>query len=77
MEEPVQFFGTTPTDTWWYLAVATPHSGATFDLLHTIGTSLAVLGACLLLAAAGRFVLAWLAAAGGMTLSLYTPMFWR
>ena len=70
--EPVQFFGTTPTDNWWYLAVATPHSGATFDLLHTIGTSLAVLGACLLLAAAGRFIVAWLAAAGGMTLSLYT-----
>ena len=72
VQEPVQFFGTTPTDTWWYLAVATPHSGATFDLLHTIGTSLAVLGACLLLAAAGRFLLAWAAAAGGMTLSLYT-----
>lgn len=72
VEQPVQFFGTTPTDTWWYLAVATPHSATTFDLLHTIGTSLAVLGSCLLLAAAGRFVLAWLAAAGGMTLSLYT-----
>ena len=72
LSSPVQFFGTTPTDTWWYLAVATPHSGTAFDLLHTIGTSLAVLGACLLLAAAGRWVVAWLAAAGGMTLSLYT-----
>jgi uncharacterized membrane protein len=72
MKAPVQFFGTTPTDTWWYLAVSTPHSGTTFDLLHTIGTSLAILGVCLLLAAAGRFVLGWLAAAGGMTLTLYT-----
>ena len=72
LDRPVQFFGTTPTDSWWYLAVATPHSGATLDLLHTIGTSLAVLGACLLLAAAGRSFVAWLAAAGGMTLSLYT-----
>jgi len=72
LSNPVQFFGATPTDSWWYLAVATPHSGTTFDLLHTIGTSLAVLGACLLLAAAGRWVVAWLAAAGGMTLSLYS-----
>lgn len=69
---PVQFFGATPTDSWWYLAVATPHSGTAFDLLHTIGTSLAVLGAFLLLASAGRLLVAWLAAAGGMTLSLYT-----
>jgi uncharacterized membrane protein len=72
LQEPIQFYGTTPTDSWWYLAVATPHSATTFDLLHTIGTSLAVLGACLMLAAAGRFVLGWLAAAGGMTLTLYT-----
>ena len=72
LKEPVQFFGTTPTDTWWYLAMATPHSGTTLDLFHTIGTSLGVLGGCLLLAAAGRSVLVWLAAAGGMTLSLYT-----
>ena len=72
LEAPVQFFGATPTDSWWYLAVATPHSGATLDLLHTTGTSLAVLGACLLLEAAGRSVLGWLAGAGGMTLSLYT-----
>jgi hypothetical protein len=33
---------------------------------------LAVLGTCLLLAAAGRWLVAWLAAAGGMTLSLYS-----
>ena len=72
LENPGQFFGSTPTDSWWYLAVATPHSGTTLDLLHTIGTSLAVLGACLLLAAAGRWLVAWLAAAGGMTLSLYS-----
>lgn len=72
LENPVQFFGATPTDSWWYLVVATPHSGTSLDLLHTIGTSLAVLGACLLLAAAGRWLVAWLAAAGGMTLSLYS-----
>jgi uncharacterized membrane protein len=72
LENPVQFFGSTPTDSWWYLAVATPHSGTTLDLLHTIGTSLALLGVCLLLAATGRWLVAWLAAAGGMTLTLYS-----
>ncbi|MGQ0849241.1 MAG: heparan-alpha-glucosaminide N-acetyltransferase domain-containing protein [Actinomycetota bacterium] len=69
---PVQYFGTTPTSTWWFLAVPTPHSGTPVDLLHTIGTSLAVLGSCLLLARAGRATLGWLAGAGAMTLSLYT-----
>lgn len=72
LEDPVQFFGATPTDSWWYLVVATPHSGTSPDLLHTVGTSLAVLGACLLVAAAGRWLVAWLAAAGGMTFSLYS-----
>ncbi|MGH8927387.1 MAG: heparan-alpha-glucosaminide N-acetyltransferase domain-containing protein [Acidimicrobiia bacterium] len=69
---PIQFFGTTPTNSWWYLAVDTPHSGTPLHFAHTIGSALAVLGACLLLASAGRYVVAWLAGAGGMTLSLYT-----
>ena len=42
-------YGTTPTDDWRWLLVAAPHTGTPFDLLHTIGTSLAVLGACILL----------------------------
>lgn len=71
-ELPVQFFGVTPTDSWWYLAVATPHSGNPLDFAHTVGTSFVILGALLLLAAVGRRWVAWLAAAGGMTLSLYT-----
>ncbi len=67
-ELPIQFFGVTPTTTWWYLAVSTPHSATPFDLAHTIGTSLLVIGACLLIAG---FV-HWIAAAGAMTLSIYT-----
>ena len=67
-ELPIQFFGITPTTTWWYLAVSTPHSATPFDLAHTIGTSLLVIGACLLIAG---FV-HWIAAAGAMTLSIYT-----
>ncbi|WP_350275613.1 heparan-alpha-glucosaminide N-acetyltransferase domain-containing protein [Kribbella sp. HUAS MG21] len=63
--------GTTPTTSWWWLAVSGPHSGAPLDLLHTIGTALAVLGACLLLTRAGGHLLTPLLAAGGMTLTLY------
>lgn len=65
---PIQFFGVTPTDSVLYLAVATPHSATPLDLLHTIGTSLFVVGGALLIVR----VLGWLAAAGAMTLSLYT-----
>jgi hypothetical protein len=68
----VQFFGTTPTDSFGYLLVATPHSGTTFDLLHTGGSAAAVIGLCLLLGAAASWSVAWLAGAGGMTLTLYT-----
>lgn len=66
------FYGNTPTTSWWWLAVDTPHSTTPFDLLHTIGTSLAVLGAMLLLARVAAPVLTPLAAAGSMTLTLYS-----
>ena len=67
-------YGNTPTTTWWWLAVSAPHSSTPLDLLHTIGAALALLGALLLLASTGfaRALLAPLAAAGSMTLSLYT-----
>jgi uncharacterized membrane protein len=52
-------YGTTPTGSWWWLAVHAPHSATPFDLAHTIGrlapTALAV--------AFG---------AGAMTLTLYS-----
>jgi hypothetical protein len=66
-------FGTTPTTDWRWLLISSPHSGTTFDLAHTCGTSAAVLGACLL---AVRYLPRWsylpLAATGSMTLTLYT-----
>ena len=65
-------FGTTPTDTYWWLATSAPHSGTPPDLLHTIGVALAVLGAFLLLAGRARRLLVPLAAAGSMTLTLYS-----
>jgi hypothetical protein len=66
-------FGTTPTVDWRWLLISSPHSGTTFDLAHTCGTSAAVLGACLLLV---RYLPRWsylpLAATGSMTLTLYS-----
>ncbi len=72
----VGFYGTTPTTSWAWLRVASPHSGAPPDLVHTIGTALAVLGVMLLLARllgrARMWVLGPLAAVGSMTFTLYS-----
>ena len=76
--------GVTPATTWWWLAVDTAHSSTPLDLAFTVGTSLAVLGAALLLdRALARAGTSWwaravgatrtpLAAAGAMTLTFYT-----
>lgn len=42
--------GFVPGGSNWWLAVSAPHSGTPFDLATTIGTALALVGACLLLA---------------------------
>lgn len=69
--------GNTPRDgRWEWLLVVAPHSSTPFDLLATIGTSLLVIGSCLLMV--GALDSAWtrrvavLFGAGTMTLSLYT-----
>ncbi len=64
--------GTTPTGSWWWLAVAAPHSGTPFDLAATIGSALAVTGLCVLLTRTRPRVWAAAFGAGAMTLSLYT-----
>lgn len=43
-------FGTTPTDTGWWLAVAAPHTGTPLDMLHVSGVAVAAIGACCLVA---------------------------
>jgi uncharacterized membrane protein len=63
---------TLPTTTWWWLAIRAPHSTTPFDLLHTIGTSMVILGVALLLARVVPHALRPLAAAGAMTLTLYS-----
>ncbi|MCA1836114.1 MAG: DUF1624 domain-containing protein, partial [Actinobacteria bacterium] len=37
--------GTTPTSTWWWLAVNAPHTSSPFDLVGTTGAATALLGA--------------------------------
>jgi hypothetical protein len=76
-------YGTTPTTSWWWQAVVSPHSGTPSDLAQTIGSALIVLGlaliACRAVEAAGRSAPARLAAGvvealartGSMTLTLY------
>jgi Heparan-alpha-glucosaminide N-acetyltransferase, catalytic len=66
-------FGTTPTTDWRWLLISAPHSSTTLDLVHTSATAAAVLGLCLLVARyAPRWLYLPLAAAGSMTLTLYT-----
>lgn len=72
--------GITPPGTWWWEALATAHSSTPLDLLYTLGVGAALLGVMLLLGhlvtpgvrtlvAAVRVPLA---AAGSMTLTMYT-----
>ncbi|GAB3274855.1 heparan-alpha-glucosaminide N-acetyltransferase domain-containing protein [Sinomonas notoginsengisoli] len=72
--------GVEQTGTWWWLTTAAPHAGTTLDLVHTSGTSAAAVGGFLLLARIGPLsrsgLLAPLAGAGAMTLTLYTVHVW-
>ncbi len=71
--------GSTPTSTWWWLAVDKPHTGTPLNLLGTIGSAVALLAIMLLAARAARpwlrrpisVLLVPLAAAGSMTLTFY------
>lgn len=62
------------SSSWWYLALSSPHANTPLDLMHTTGVAAAVLGGSLLLAAQPDVarVLRPVAAAGAMTLTLYT-----
>ena len=74
-------YGTTPAGgSADYLLLVAPHSATPFDLAQTIGSSLAVIGGCLLLLSAlpppGVRFMAVLFGAGTMTLSLYSLHVW-
>ncbi|GAA2860673.1 heparan-alpha-glucosaminide N-acetyltransferase domain-containing protein [Paenarthrobacter ilicis] len=76
----VNLTGLQQTDSWWWLATASPHAGSTLDLLHTSGTASAVVGSMLLLAGAvqraGANILLILSGPGSMTLTLYSAHVW-
>lgn len=61
-------------ETWWWLALRAPHAGSTVEIVHTLGSATAVLGAALLLTRLpGVSRILWpLAAAGACTLTLYS-----
>ncbi|WP_424348483.1 heparan-alpha-glucosaminide N-acetyltransferase domain-containing protein [Kocuria sp. CH-021] len=61
-----------PTSTVWWLAIATPHTNTPLAIAASLGVSLAVLGAFLLIARKTEARLLPLAAMGVMTLTLYT-----
>ncbi|ROP43663.1 heparan-alpha-glucosaminide N-acetyltransferase domain-containing protein [Pseudokineococcus lusitanus] len=69
-------YGTTPTTTWWWLVVDAPHSGTPVDLAGVAGSALVVVGVLVLAAQHLPRVVRWLlwplAAAGSMTLTLYS-----
>ncbi|NJC72001.1 DUF1624 domain-containing protein [Planosporangium thailandense] len=62
------------SSSWWWLAVRAPHSSTPIDLLHTLGSATALLGAALLVTRAALIarLLFPVAAAGSMTLTLYS-----
>ena len=64
--------GFIPSGSWWWLTTHTPHSGTTFDFAQTIGSALAVIGACLLIGRAIPRLTAVIFGAGTMTLTLYS-----
>lgn len=67
-----QFYGNVPTESFWWLATSNAHSASPFDLLHTTGSALLVLGIALLVGTFASALLWPLAAFGSMTLTLYS-----
>lgn len=61
-----------PATTWWWLAVAGPHTNTSLAQLLCLGSSMAVLGGFLLLGRGLEKLLLPLAAMGAMTLTLYS-----
>ncbi|MFJ8827810.1 heparan-alpha-glucosaminide N-acetyltransferase domain-containing protein [Streptomyces sp. NPDC102467] len=59
---------------WWSLLSRAPHSTSPFDMVHTLGSAVALLGALLLLTRSSAItrLLAPLATAGSMPLTFYT-----
>jgi uncharacterized membrane protein YeiB len=63
-----------PTESWWWLATRAHHSGTPLDMLHTLGSAIAVLGLVLLVCRlhTAQRLLRPVALAGAMTLTVYS-----
>ena len=64
--------GQVHTDSWWWLAVGTPHTGTTFEIFEAVGQALLVLVICVSLAERLPRVMYPLASVGRMPLTVYT-----
>ncbi|MFC9993171.1 heparan-alpha-glucosaminide N-acetyltransferase domain-containing protein [Nocardia sp. NPDC127526] len=63
--------GTVSTTSWWWLTVATPHSGTPFEVIGATGAAFLVIGALLAITPRAGIALRPLIAAGSCALSLY------
>jgi uncharacterized membrane protein len=61
-----------PNTTWWWLTAVAPHSETSFNVLHTLGSAVAVLGLALLITHGANKIFTPFAVIGAMTLSLYS-----
>jgi uncharacterized membrane protein YeiB len=72
MDEANSISGQVPTESWWWLAVNTPHTGTTFEIAEAVGQGLVVLIACVWLAERARWLMYPLTSVGRMPLTVYT-----
>lgn len=72
MDHAHSISGQVPTDSWWWLAVNTPHTGTTFEILEAVGQALVVLVVCMLLAERLPRPLYPLTSVGRMPLTVYS-----
>ncbi|WP_150236357.1 heparan-alpha-glucosaminide N-acetyltransferase domain-containing protein [Nocardiopsis quinghaiensis] len=71
-DEMESISGQVPTDSWWWLAVGTPHTGTTFEMAEAVGQGLVVLVVCMFLCDRLRLLMYPLTSVGRMPLTVYT-----
>ncbi|WP_116244564.1 heparan-alpha-glucosaminide N-acetyltransferase domain-containing protein [Nocardiopsis sp. FIRDI 009] len=71
-EDMYAMHGQVFTDSWWWLAVGTPHTGTTFEIAQAVGQALIVIVACVWLAERVRWLMYPLSSVGRMSLTVYS-----
>src|SRR5699024_549487 len=72
LEEAASISGQVPTDSWWWLAVNTAHTGTTFEIAVAVGQAQIVLVMCMWLAEHARILMYPLTSVGRMPLTIYS-----